>query len=246
MMSSRKTLNTLKILLSFCILQVMTAQANATQLTGKLINFYTDFAETIPSFEADYGSGPVQTGDISLVLDPGLESKLIIDFDNEEVTEILNFRASSAYISSLGVPYLTMKSVATGDFLSAIPDLPDDGMYHPFVVEARVSGLTNVDPGQPLSFVTKWMGEYDYTGTALVAQSSPAGLNFVPKLDAGVVNRYRFDEFTIAGSVQTLNNVTSTGTGALYAPGPLPILGAAAGFRFSRKLRHRIKATKAV
>lgn len=81
-----------------------------------------------------------------------------------------------------------------------------------------------------------------FTGTS--TGSSPL-VAFTPGLTAQTFTQsFNFDIGESGGSLSNVTGVfTSTARGTSGVPGPLPILGAAAAFRLSRRMRNRIKAT---
>jgi hypothetical protein len=57
--------------------------------------------------------------------------------------------------------------------------------------------------------------------------------------NTGQITAIHFNQLTLAGSIPSFNLVPT----ATSVPGPLPVLGAAAAFGYSRKLRKRIKGS---
>jgi len=238
--------------IAFGIFLLLSASSSsAKQLTGRQTNQYLDFAEIIPSFDVDLGAGLISTGDISLSLDPNNSSYLSFDFDTMEMTETLNLKASSPYLSSQGISYLLLKSEASGAITSPVPDLTDDGSFQPYSVASTMSGIAITNIGQPLDFSIDWNGQYVFSSYASVPMTRRArrGANFSPRASCSIktgdiININTFNNFNSGGSSQGIN-VTSSGTGSscVPIPGPLPLLGVGAALSISRKIKKSIAAS---
>lgn len=83
----------------------------------------------------------------------------------------------------------------------------------------------------------------DATGSNRIAQLSMIGSGSVPIVSFAPLTRIWILDVFLAPGTSGIDNVQNT---LRNAPGPLPLLGAGAAFGFSRKLRGRIKASRAV
>ncbi len=103
-------------------------------------------------------------------------------------------------------------------------------------------GVTVAANGNPITFtspfsITSALNTIDF-GNSILNFSFPAGLSYPTALTAFV--QYGNGTFDSANGDDVISRSLTTTT----VPGPLPILGAASAFGFSRSMRRRIKRAK--
>jgi hypothetical protein len=101
---------------------------------------------------------------------------------------------------------------------------------------------SNIGGSGPYSITKRF-----YTNSSFTTESFSPGLATPPTpqvMDIGGQEIFVRDSWSVpVGSNISINGINNNYTQAV--PGPLPILGIAAAFRFSRRLRNKIKASKA-
>jgi hypothetical protein len=107
----------------------------------------------------------------------------------------------------------------------------------------RTAELTsNIGGSGPYNITKKF-----YTDSSFTSESFSPGISTPPTpqvTNIGGQEIFVRDSWNVpVGSSISINGINSNYTQAV--PGPLPILGIAAAFRFSRRLRNKIKASKA-
>jgi len=92
--------------------------------------------------------------------------------------------------------------------------------------------------------VTKYISDYfDFRNIVAILALSTSGTvsASVPVLPS---SPYFIKDVYSGSGINSFQNTVQTAAAPAAAPGPLPILGAGAAFRFSRKLRARVKASR--
>ncbi len=141
--------------------------------------------------------------------------------------------------------FLAMNAGGTSDAFGSIGSIANfanaPGIQVSNPMQSYLTGYNDLVFGEPPSLLGGYNASLGDVQTAL------------PNLTFGNVNRACNEVCTTFSSVSGGSSLSwgSSTQAVLYrfampVPGPLPALGAAAAFGFSRKLRKRIKATKAV